>query len=172
MHKPDEQYVYHGSKGLFDSVIPKRQIRDVLDKDGNRKVIFDEISFHATPYKWIALAYMYDPKPYEIDGKTAHYNMGVSLYDNTEELYIYGFDSLEESLQKMYGDGGYLFIFNKEDFFHMEGLGNLEVITKEKIKPMSVERIDDPVVELKKLDIKLQFIDLAKPENEGYRNYY
>lgn len=172
MNNPDEKYVYHGSREFFESVIPKRQIRSRLQKDGTQKVIFDDISFHATPYKWIALAYTYDPKIFEIDGKIAHYSMGVSLYNHTENLDIFGFNSLQESLQKMYGDGGYLFIFEKDKFFHTEGLGNLEVITKDNLIPYKVERIDDPVSELKKLGIKFNFIDLVLPENEKHRNYH
>ncbi len=171
MNKPSEKYVYHGSQESFDSVIPKRQVRSRLQKDGTQKVVFDDISFHATPYKWIALAYTYDPKRYEIDGKTAHYNMGVSLYNHTEELDIFGVNSLEESLQKMYEDGGYLLSFEKEKFFHTEGLGNLEVITKDNLVPHTIERIDDPVSELKKLGIKFNFIDVALPENQKHRSY-
>lgn len=172
MNQPDSSYVYHGSKELFETVVPKRQVRARTDKEGNIKVIFDDISFHATPYKWIGLAYTYDPKPYEIGGRIAHYNIGVDLYNHTEELEIFGFESLEKSLQKLYGDGGYLFVFKKENFFHTEGLGNLEVITKEPLRPIRVERIDDPVAELKKLGIKFLYMDLALPENERWRNYH
>lgn len=170
MNLPDEKYVYHGSREFFETVVPKHQIRSREEKDGGVKIIFDEISFHATPYRWIGLAYTYDPKKYEIDGKIAHYNMGVSLYENSEELNIYGFGSLEESLKKLYGDGGYLFIFEKEKFFSVEGLGNLELITKESLKPIKVERIDDPVAELKKLGIAFRFTDLSLPENKKWRN--
>jgi hypothetical protein len=52
----------------------------------SHKTIFDQESFHATPYKWIALAYTYRSEPFEIDGKKAHYNMGVSLYDDKTEI--------------------------------------------------------------------------------------
>ncbi len=178
MNNPNQEFVYHGSQDFFETVIPKRQIRTVPkpkknqnedeNKDQNQEIIFDEISFHATAYKWIALAYTYNRKSFEINGKVFRYNMGVNLYDYTEEIEIHGFNSLEESLHQMYGDGGYIFIFKKEDFFYTKGLGNLEVITKDNIKPVSVERIDDPVAELKKLDIKFNFVDLAKPENAGY----
>jgi len=171
MNQPDEKFVYHGSKELFETVIPKRQVRSRVDKEGNVKVIFDDISFHATPYKWIGLAYTYDPKRYEIDGKIAHYNMGVSLYEHTEELEIFGFESLEKSLERLYGDGGYLFMFEKEKFFHTEGLGDLEVITKDPLRPVRVDRIDDPVAELKQLGVKFKYIDLALSENEKWRNY-
>jgi hypothetical protein len=129
------------------------------------------VSFHATPYRWIALAYTYDPKGYEIGGKMAHYGMGVSLYDHGEKIDIYGFHSLKQSLEKLYGDGGYLYIFEKEKFFRTEGLGDLEVITKENIKPFKIEKIDNPLAVLKNLGIGFNFIDLAKPENEEFRNY-
>jgi hypothetical protein len=172
MNNPDNKYVYHGSSELFETVIPKHQVRYRQDKNGNNIVIFDDISFHATPYKWIALAYTYDSKGYEIDGKIAHYNMGVSLYENEEKIVILGFESLEKSLEKLYGDGGYLFIFEKEKFFYTEGLGDLEVITKEHLKPFKVERIDDPLTELKNLGISFTFRDLSEQKNEKWRNYY
>lgn len=172
MHQPDEKYVYHGSRELFEHVVPKRQVRTQLQEDGSQKIIFDDTSFHATPYRWIALAYIYNQTGYEIDGKMAHYNIGVSLYNYREELDIFGFSSLEESLQKMYGDGGYIFAFEKEKFFHTDGLGTFEVITRNDVVPAKIERIDDPVKLLRELGIKFKFIDLALSENKKHRNYY
>lgn len=171
MSVSDDTYVYHGSKDLFESVVPKRQVRSRADKDGNNRVIFDQVSFHATPYKWIALAYTYNPKRYEIDGKIAHYNIGVDLYEHRKELEIFGFESLESSLEKLYGDGGYLFVFEKGAFFHVEGLGNLEVITKDSLTPVRVDRIDDPVKVLRELGVSFRYTDLSLPENESWRNY-
>ncbi len=175
MENLDNKFVYHGSPREFDSehANPKRNVRSKWNKETEAyDVIFDQESFHATPYKWIALAYTYKSVPYEIDGKPAHYNMGVSLYDNTNEVDILGFNSLEESLRVLYGDGGYLYHFNKDKFLYKEGLGNLEVIVEEPIKPITIERIDDPVAEMKKLGVTFRFIDLALPENEEHRNYY
>lgn len=172
MNTPDEKYVYHGSHELFGTVIPKRQVRYHKDENDKDVIDFEEISFHATPYRWIALAYTYDGKPYSIAGKIAHYNMGVSLFENEEKLAIFGFESLEKSLEKLYGAGGYLYIFEKEKFFYTKGLGDLEVITKDHIEPYKVERIDDPLAELKNLGITFEFRDLSKPENEKWRNYY
>ncbi len=168
---PDPNYVFHGSHERFEIVEPKRNIRSRKEKDDTVNIIFDEVSFHATPYKWIALAYMYDPGAYEFEGKLAQYNMGVDLYKNEELIEVYGFDSLEETLKKMYGNGGYLFIFEKEKFFHKDGLGNLEVITKDKLEPFRIEKIDDPIGELQKLGIKFKWLDLAKPEHADLRGY-
>ena len=168
MNKPDEKYVYHGSEDRLEAINPTRHLRARKDKEGNITTIFDDISFHATPYKWIALAYTYDPKPYVIDGRTIHYSMGVSLYNPINELItILGFESLEKSLEVLYGDGGWLAIFEKDKFFHIEGLGDLEVVTKEVIAPVKVERIADPVRELATLGISFRFVDLGKPENEA-----
>lgn len=158
MNLPDKKYVHHGSKEPFETAVPKRQVR----RDKDSRVIFDDVSFHATPYKWIALAYTYDPKPHTIGGQTARYNMGVSLYEPVEEIVILGFESLEASLEKLYGDGGYLFAFEKEKFFHTKGLGNIEVITKKLLEPARVERIDDPVSELRKLGVSFRFVDAGK----------
>ena len=135
MENPFSKNVYHGSPKEFDSdhAIPKRNIRSKIAETGDREVIFDEESFHATPHKWIALAYTYKSAPYEIDGKTAHYNMGVSLYNNNQTLEIYGFSSLEESLQKLYGEGGYIYHFDKHFVFNI----NFEYV-KFKIVPKSL----------------------------------
>src|SRR3989344_157339 len=169
----DKKYVYHGSPTRsFEIATPKRNIRSQISKTtGEITNIFDDISFHATPYKWIGLAYTYDPKRYKIEGRISRYNVGVSLYDNNKRITIFGYESLEKSLGKLYGDGGYLYVFDKNKFFHKQGLGNLEVITKEPIEPLLIEKIDDPVKELKMLGVEFEYVDLSKLENEQYRNY-
>jgi hypothetical protein len=175
MENLDNKFVYHGSPKEFDSEQAnlKRNIRTKWNEETQESdIIFDQESFHATPHKWIALAYTYKSAPYEIDGKTAHYNMGVSLYDNTGTVEILGFNSLEESLDVLYGNGGYLYHFDKDKFLYKEGLGDLEVIAEEPTKPVTFERVDDPVSEMKKLGVTFKFIDLALPENEDRRNYY
>jgi hypothetical protein len=175
MENSDDKFVYHGSPREFDSEYanPKRSIRQRWNKETEAyDIIFDQEAFHATPHRWIALAYTYKSAPFEIDGKTAHYSMGVSLYQNTKDVGIFGFNSLEESLKVMYGDGGYLYYFDKGAFLHKEGLGNLEVVAEKPIKPVTIERVDDPVAEMKKLGVTFNFFDLALPENEKDRNYY
>jgi hypothetical protein len=166
-------FVYHGSPREFDSELatPKRQVRQRMNNEGKYEVIFDEKSFHATPHKWIALAYTNTTKTYEIEGKKARYIMGVSLYENNKEIEIYGFESLEKSLEALYGDGGYIYHFDKDKFIYKEGLGNLEVIVQEPTKPISVERVDNPVEEMKKLGVTFHFTDLGLPENHIYRTY-
>jgi hypothetical protein len=172
MNKPDDKYVYHGSKEIFDIAVPKRQRRAKITKSGAIKTFYDDISFHATPYRWISIVYTDDQSPYEIfDGRGVHYNRGVDLYKYKEEVEIYGFYSLENSLEKLYGKGGYVFTFEKDKFSHVKGLGNFEMITKDSIKPLRIERVDDPVSELKKLGISFKFINLADGENEKFRNY-
>ncbi len=175
MGNSDDMFVYHGSPREFDSehANPKRNIRKRWNEETESyDTIFDQESFHATPHKWIGLAYTYKSAPFTIDGKTAHYNIGVSLYDNTHEVQIFGFNSLEESLKILYGNGGYLYHFDRDIFLHKEGLGNLEVITEKPTKPVMAERVEDPVTEMKKLGVAFTFIDLALPENEKERNYY
>jgi len=175
MENLENKFVYHGSPKEFDSdhAIPKRNIRSKWNKETKLdEVIFDQESFHATLYKWIALAYTYKSASHEIDGKTTHYNMGVSLYDNINEIQIFGFNSLEESLKVLYGEGGYIYSFDKDKFIHKGGLGNLEMMSEEAILPINIERIYDPVSEMEKLGVNFRFIDLALPKNEEYRNYY
>jgi hypothetical protein len=176
MENFEDKKVYHGSPQEFDSenAIPKKNIRRRWNKETESyDTIFDQDSFHATSEKWIALAYTYNgKKPFEIDGRNAHYNMGVSLYTNNRTICIFGFNSLEESLKVLYGEGGYVYHFDKDKFLYKEGLGNLEVIIEEPVKPISVEKIDDPVSEMRKLGIKFYFADLGLKENEDKRNYF
>lgn len=172
MNNPEEKCVYHGSSEEFDSeyAIPRPNRRTRLNKEtGEQEVIFDQESFHATPHKWIALAYTYKSVPLEIDGQKTNYNMGVSLYENIKKIAVIGVISLEDSLEKLYGKGGYLYHFNKDKFLYKEGLGPLEVIIEEPTKPILVEKIDDPVSEMEKEGVTFTFIDLALSENKGLR---
>ena len=173
MEDLSKKLVYHGSPKEFESekATPKRNIRKKWNPETkSHEVIFDQESFHATPHKWIALAYTYKSTPVEINGRTAHYNMGVSLYENTHEVTIFGVDSLEESLGVLYGKGGYIYHFENDKFLYKEGLGNLEVIAEEETLPIHIEKINDPVTEMKKLGVKFDFIDLSLQENENYRS--
>ncbi len=166
------EFVFHGSHEKFEPVTPKRNKRIRASKEtGIEEVIFDEISFHATPYRWIALAYTYSPKKFEVDGKQVYYNMSVDLYEHRKELFIYGIGTLEESLDKLYGDGGYLYQFDKNKFYYKEGLGNLEVIVNETVEPIEVKKIESPLLELQKEGVVFKFVDLSLSENEKYRNY-
>ena len=165
------KYVYHGSQRFHDKAFPVRNRRSRKQKDGAVVTIFDQESFHATLYKWIAVAYTYTPAHYKIDGKIANYNMGVDLYKHEKKLEIYGFESLEKSLESLYGNGGYVTSFYANDFHHTGGLGNLEVITTTELDAVEVEHIKNPLSILKKEGIKFEYIDLGKPENELLRNY-
>jgi hypothetical protein len=128
-----EKIVYHGSHQEFDSekARPKRNVRTQPDESGEVKVVFDQESFHATPHKWIALAYTCRRAPYEIDGKKTRYSMGVDLDGNDQTVRILGFESLEKSLEQMYGEGGYVYHFGPDKFLYKEGLGSREVIAEE-----------------------------------------
>ncbi len=161
MHTPDTQYVYHGSHELFETVIPKQNRR--RNKDG--EIIFDAISFHTTPYYWIALNYLCVCQNKEVRGENYWYSTGIDLYKYKEVIDVYGVDSLEESLDVLYGKGGYVYTYDVKDFFHTEGLGNFEVITDKSVEPLHIKKIDDPVSELRKLGITFNFIDLAKSDS-------
>lgn len=152
-----DKYVYHGSVDWFETAIPRRNLRS-REVAGKREVIFDDISFHATPERWIALAYISKRRNHQ--EKENYHSFGVDLYEDKQQVALYGYESLEKSLAALFGDGGYLYKFDKNKFFHTAGLGNLEVITKEIIKPLEVEKIADPVRELENLGIKFTFFDL------------
>lgn len=161
-----QKFVFHGTPKKFDSDVatPRRNIRE---RDG--VVIFDEESFHATPHKWIALAYTYHPKPIESLGIGVQYLMGVNLYSEEKEVVIFGVGTLEESLAALYGDGGYVYHFTDGDFIYKEGLGDMEVISQVPTNPIVMEKVDNPVEEMRKLGAHFVFIDLALPQNEKFR---
>jgi hypothetical protein len=165
-----DKYVYHGSN-KYKSIADPKVHRRLKKVHGKQKIIFNDISFHATPYKWIALAYTYTPATFIINRREAYYNIGVDLYKNKNEIEIFGIESLEKSLKALYGNGGYLLSFKKESFYHCEGLGNLEHITQKEIVPISIDTISNPIYELQKRKIKFVFIDLNLVENSKHINF-
>jgi len=169
MNELQHNYVYHGSHEFFETAVPKRQIRKSLNPDPQGEkfiVVFDDISFHATPYRWIALNYTCQCQNVLYQGKEYWHCTGVDLKKYDEFINVYGVESLEKSLEVLFGQGGYVYTFDKKDFVYQEGLGINEVIAKSPVKPISVERIDDPVGEIMKLGIPFVFKDLTLPENQ------
>ena len=110
----------------------------------------------------MAISYTNSRVFYKNNEESLTYTQGVSLYKYDESVGIWGFESLEDSLEKMYGNGGYVYVFSKDKFFHKDGLGDLEVMTKEELKPEAIIRVDDPIKELKKYGIEFDFIDQLK----------
>jgi len=156
-----EKFVYHGSPREFDgdTAEPRPNLR--INEQGT--VVFDEESFHATPNKWIALAYTYKPQPIpNLEGEDAYYSMGVNLDSDDKEVAIFGVGSLEESLAKLYSEGGFIYSFDDQSFFFKEGLGNQEVITKSPTKPLHTEKVEDPVGEMVRLGVTFKFFDVSK----------
>lgn len=169
MNEHQNLYVYHGSHELFETAIPKRQRRKKLNPDPEGEkwiIVFDDISFHATPYRWIALNYICQCQNVAYEGKEYWHCTGVDLKKYDEVIEVYGVESLEKSLEVLFGQGGYVYTFDAKDFHYQEGLGINEVIAKSPVMPISVERIDDPVGELTKLGIPFIFKDLTLPENQ------
>lgn len=121
---------YHGSNNYKDYWIPTIHTRKYR---GN--IIFRNKSFHVTPYEWIAVVYTYNPKPFLIGGKVARVNVGVNLKEYSKIVDIYGINSLEYTLNMLYGDGGFITEFNKNDFFTTAGLGALELISDQIVYP-------------------------------------
>ncbi len=160
--------VFHGSPKVFDAETANPRLNERLSSEG--EVIFSEESFHATPHKWIALAYTYTPKPIEGLGEDAFYSMGVNLYSDEKEVAIFGVDSLEKSLAHLYELGGYVYHFDNGDFIYKEGLGSQEVISTSPTTPLHMEKVEDPVKEMRELGVNFHFIDLSLPENTDNRN--
>lgn len=141
--------VFHGSPNhRIKKVIPKRNRRGKI-VSGDHISTFDQDSFHATPHRWIALAYLYQ----EVPG----YSMGVDLYGTEVQVFIIGPMDLEDSLQRLYENGGYLHRFNSSDFWWCEGLGYREVITDKEISPLEVMFIKNPVAEMKAAGVEFIF---------------
>lgn len=163
-----EKLVFHGSPREFDDKTANPRLNQRFNHAG--EVIFNEESFHATPHKWIALAYTYAPKPIESLGEDVFYGMGVDLHSDEKVVTILGIGSLAESLDQLYGSGGYVYHFDNGDFIYKEGLGTNEVIATSPTTPLRAERIDNPVKALQELGATFRYIDLSLPENAVYRN--
>ena len=141
-------WVYHGSAELFDIAKPHQNRR--IDARGDvEKIIWNAESFHATPHRWIALSYIKKKKIPE--------TTGISLYRLEKIVTIYGTTTLEDALEKLYGSGGYLYVFDARDFKHSEGLGTLEVVSMIPVKPIRIERINDPIVEMRHEGVTFNF---------------
>lgn len=163
--------VYHGTSEYKGWSNPQIHKRIKKNKSGNRKVIFDELSFHASSLKWIALAYTYSYKTFLLNKEEFYYNISVDLYSKIKQIEIHGINSLEKSLEALYGNGGYILEFSSNDFFHKQGLGYMEVITKKVFKPISIIKIDDVVIKLIKENVTFSFIDLSLEKNKHLRNH-
>ena len=143
--------VYHGSAEKLDIIEPRRNLRS-----RNGEVIWDAVSFHATPHRWIALAYT--------RSKDAPETTGVDLYQMKPVVEVIGSTTLEEALESLYGQGGYLYHFDAKEFTHAEGLGNLEVFSEKSVSPVRVEPINNPVAELEKEGVAFVFTKKENPK--------
>ena len=161
-------YVYHGSVHNFDIAKPSPTTRGHRTKSGKIIRDYEGISLHATPYKWIAMSYMADKKvSFTYKGEIYGYGKGVDVRTKNQGFYnkevaIYGKKSLEYSLEKIYGKGGYLYTFDAKHFKHVKGLGENEVMSLEEQKPLKKQFIKDPVKMMKKEGVKFIFNDLTK----------
>lgn len=151
--------VYHGSEHHFEIAKPSWTRRVNI----NREVVYKGVSLHATPHKWIGLAYTAKKGAgYIHKGKKLRFNMGVSLHTNNMIVHISGKKSLEYSLDKLYGDGGYLYTFDANKFKHVKDLGELEVLSYNQEVPKKIEFIKNPVKEMEKLGVIFRFHDGTK----------
>ena len=159
--------VYHGSEFNFDIAKPNYNVRAHLDTNKKQIIDYKGVSLHVTPYKWIALAYTYTKRQYFIhNGKKYVFNMGVDLKKkpNHKIIYIYGKRSLEYSLNKLYGNGGYLYLFDKKHFKRVKGIGINELISYTEQIPKKKIFLKNPVKEMEKIGVKFNFIDITKKQ--------
>ena len=160
--------VYHGSSHNFKVAKPFHTTRGHI-KNGKAILDYEGISLHATPYKWIGLAYTANRLPYIHNNIKKKFNFGVPVREkdhefNRQNVEIHGKQSLEYSLKKLYGNGGYLYTFNENKFKWVKGLGVNEVISYDEQVPKKIEFIKDPVKEMKKLGVNFVFInEIKKP---------
>lgn len=145
--------VFHGSSKRFPVAKPSKTTRR-----RNGKVNYTGVSLHATKYEWIALAYTYVKKQRFVHkGNLKTFTMGVSLFENTKTVSIIGKKSLEYSLKKLYGNGGYLYSFDSKNFKHVKGLGPLEVLSFEEQVPKKIKFVKNIVQEMKAMGVKFIF---------------
>ncbi|XWV24900.1 hypothetical protein QJ856_gp0882 [Tupanvirus deep ocean] len=143
------KYVFHGSNQRFNIVSPQPTKRI----DINGKITYEGISIHATPELYIALSYTYDKL------KRPYYFTGVSLFDSNNSIFVYGQKSLDYSLQQLWPENyyGYIYVLDAENFFWKDGLGPLEVISYDPIKPIKIFKIKNITKLFKKLGTNIYF---------------
>ena len=161
-------YVYHGSYLNFDIAKPSLTGRWDFNEKGKLVRTYKGVSLHATPYKFIAMAYMRNKRAKFIHkGKKKSFSVAVAVGKKSEDFYnkeidIYGKRSLEYSLEKIFGEGGYLYTFDAKHFKHVKGLGENEVISLKELKPLKKQFVKDIVGMMKKEGVKFIFHDLTK----------
>lgn len=151
-------YVFHGSDQRFNVVNPSQTKRVGLKGEIN----YEGISVHATPHLYLALSYTYDRSNAQC------YRAAISLFEKDNEMLIIGKKSLEESLQNLWPKGkfGYIYVLDKNQFHHVKGLGPLEVISLEPVKPIRVLKIGGIPTLLKKMEIELFFKEANTCQNK------
>jgi hypothetical protein len=151
--------VYHGSSSKFIVAKPSKTAR-YATKNGVRTVHYSGISLHGTPHEWIALSYTsIKGKSYVRDGEKRFFGVGVSLFNNNKTVYIRGTNSLEYSLEKLYGNGGCVYTFDSDHFEHVKGLGPLEVLSYEEQIPKKIRFVANPVAKMISMGVKFVFED-------------
>lgn len=164
-------YIYHGTSIFKDKAIPILHKRTRKNCDGEIFTIFNDVSFHGTPHYWIALAYTYSVQTFSYNGKKIYYNVSIDLYNQKKEIIIHGYKSLNHSLIALYQNGGYILTFTSDLFFHTNGLGTMECITKEITLPKLITHIHNPVSLMKEQGVVFKFLDLSLLKNKSKRNY-
>jgi hypothetical protein len=144
--------VYHGSPTpIIGAAQPRRNVRI-----RGTKILFNRMSFHATPEVWIALAYIYEKVP--------GYAMGVNLYSDKKEVLVFGPHDLPDALKVLYGNGGHLYSFPAEKFHWVTGLGTREMISEQPLFPKRTTSISDPVKCMESAGVSFMFqLDRPRP---------
>ena len=75
------------------------------------------------------------------------------MYSGNRMVAIWGKNFLEE----MYGDGGFMYHFDNENFFWKEVLENMEAITNNEEVPIVKEFVSNPVEEMHNLGVEFIF---------------
>lgn len=161
--------VYHGSYSYFKVAEPSYTKR-VHYEHGKLVTDFEGVTLHVTPDKWIALAYTANRrKTFMHKKKRCNFNFGVPVkqkdsgYHN-KIITIFGKRSLQYSLNKLYGKGGYLYTFRDKDFKAEQGIGENELISYEKVTPTNIHFIKNIVKEMQNQHVNFRFIDITKQQ--------
>lgn len=163
--------VYHGSQTKKSYSNPNHHRKVKKNKAGVLEAVFDGISFHASKYKSIALAYTYSVETFRLNDWDCYMNVGIDLNDINKPIEVYGYHDLDYSLGKLYGKGGFIHTFNSQYFKHKKGLGDLELVTNIEIAPLEIEYINSPVEEMKKYGLSFRFINLELDINARFRRF-
>lgn len=127
--KTQKTALYHGSSFKFEA--PKPMFNQRFNKESQPVIVWRGDGVFATNDRRIALTYT---ATIDTEGEYTHGVDIINKIDKNEPLtlFVFGGTSKEGALDKLYSDSapGYIYHLDPKGFIHEEGLGKMEVVSR------------------------------------------